>query len=259
MEDFPSRWSLFVCSQQDLLTSWSIRLICKYFSCVLVTSDRSRLLTLHSYQDYQLQSPIQTTLRFIPLGVVGSKAPMNCVSKPTLTLHSLYHILFRISSLPRQGKLHLNFRSRLSRRRKPPVRRSHSAVNELFCIWISRHVFGSFRSRYRLSVYRPIYDTVIAEKRPGSGRSDVSNCGLDRPSHVSTCHSCHSSFYPVERPSRWRRSKTGALRRVQRCRVVLLRMHGCEPRHDSIRTAKYWEDWTFEETWARAVRFEGES
>jgi hypothetical protein len=26
---------------------------------------------LHSYQDYQLLSPIQTTLRFIPLGIVG--------------------------------------------------------------------------------------------------------------------------------------------------------------------------------------------
>ena len=60
---------------------------------------------VYSYQDYQLLSPIQTTLRFIPLGIVGREFHFHSYQVPLFTSQWALHLAQATSFLEFEGTI----------------------------------------------------------------------------------------------------------------------------------------------------------
>lgn len=147
----------------------------------------------NSYQDYQLLSPLETTYRFIPLGIVGGMVHSSSNIDTVTDISSSFCSLHRLFLGPDPRELHSIIWSVQRLDRKPTLRSPHFPLDILFRIWLPSYVSCCFRRRYCISLYRAIHHSITTSQRPRPCGSYVPNTGRFREGHVSPHHCYHTN------------------------------------------------------------------
>jgi len=156
-----------------IFKNFRVSAACITMATFFSTFNNFLIFATYYFQDYHGLDAIETTVRFLPTGVVGGKiehSTHRITRMIKLTRGSNHHLRHLANPCPNQGQLHLDVRHFVLHHRRHPLRHPNLAEHHILGLRLPSNVSLRLRSRYSLSVAHPFHCASTATRGPSDRR-----------------------------------------------------------------------------------------